>query len=366
MASSVLSAHQVTSSKKGYFDISGIFFPHSIKDQVIRATLVIDEAIREGVINSKTGIGARPLLIVGGGFAGVTAAIKASFHEIPTYLVEQNYVLNKFSNSRRLVYPNLYDWSLPHWNSPVFPWNKSRTINITWKEGSILSVAQAIQSQLLYAQQNYPLYSANLATCRIKSTGKSFNRLGNIFSSIFGEKGFPMLDAEFVSKDSQSSTVKFVNKGTITNPISKKFGMVLTCLGMGEQRISLPENYKGFDFWTFRPEKFRSSNLKVLIVGAGDGGLQDFILLSTKVNSVKTLYELVSKNISDSLRDKIESEVAIISDMLRQQSSAHGVTDRLKCKAYTDAQNEFIKLVDEVFIEDKKNKISICLLSTRQ
>lgn len=111
----VLRTYYVKRAEFVCYDISGFFSPISIRDQIIRASQVVERAIHHKLISPS-----RPLLVVGAGPAGLTAAIKAANKEIKTVLVDKGKVLERLTSSERYFSPVQYDWVATHWKEKNF------------------------------------------------------------------------------------------------------------------------------------------------------------------------------------------------------------------------------------------------------
>jgi hypothetical protein len=71
-----------------FFNLGGHLSPVSIRDQMVRAQALIDDAVAAGLISRKPW---RPLLVVGAGAAGAVAASwSAVRHHVPTMLIERD------------------------------------------------------------------------------------------------------------------------------------------------------------------------------------------------------------------------------------------------------------------------------------
>src|SRR5579871_2990726 len=96
------------------FDISGRLTPISIRDQMVRARMIVDHAYQAGLIGE-----GRPLVVAGAGAAGATAAMHAaSRYKIQTLLVEKEKIpfgVQAYC-STRWVDPVQYDWPCTHWH----------------------------------------------------------------------------------------------------------------------------------------------------------------------------------------------------------------------------------------------------------
>jgi len=103
------------------FTIAGPLVPVSIRDQMLRAKLAVDRCYEQGLIS-----GGRPLLVLGAGAGGATAAIRAAELGFPVTLIEAAHQAFGRQNrcATRWVDPTQYDWPADHWCLGVFPWNR--------------------------------------------------------------------------------------------------------------------------------------------------------------------------------------------------------------------------------------------------
>ena len=82
MPDPLLLAHEVAPF---FFELGGRLSPVSIRDQMVRAQLLVDRAVIAKLISPS-----RPLLVIGAGAAGVTATIQAvEVHKVPTILIDR-------------------------------------------------------------------------------------------------------------------------------------------------------------------------------------------------------------------------------------------------------------------------------------
>ena len=95
----------------GEYSIAGKYNPVSIKDQMVRATSIIDRAIFHGVLRP-----GQTLLVVGAGAAGASAGLRAADQGIETSIVERETApFTRQVGSDRHIDPTEYDWPAPHW-----------------------------------------------------------------------------------------------------------------------------------------------------------------------------------------------------------------------------------------------------------
>jgi hypothetical protein len=91
-----------------------------------------------------------------------------------------------------------------------------------------------------------------------------------------------------------------------------EYGMLLSCIGPGVERLSIGMSvYRGFSFWAPDPYSLYNMGIPkelepdVLIIGGGDGGLQDFLRTVTRMRSPADIY----KSLPLENRDVFEKEI---------------------------------------------------------
>jgi hypothetical protein len=101
----VLTAHQVYPY---FFQLGGRLSPISIRDQMVRAEAIVEQAFRANLIGGSTN---RPLLVVGAGAAGATAGITAARSGVPTLIVDHGFVPFRLQAAcaTRWIDPTQYD-----------------------------------------------------------------------------------------------------------------------------------------------------------------------------------------------------------------------------------------------------------------
>lgn len=93
-----------------------------------------------------------------------------------------------------------------------------------------------------------------------------------------------------------------------------EFGMVVLAIGFGEEKCYLDpaHPYRGFEFWANDP--FASLNLgcpeppDVMISGSGDGGLQDFLRITTHCRSAWEIWDSLATSADQILTDVRDAE----------------------------------------------------------
>lgn len=264
----ILDAHKVL---PGFYRISGGSTPISIRDQMVRGWLVTERLRQNGLINDKS-----PLLVIGAGAGGATAAIWAARNKIRTVLIEKSetsFDLQKRAPTRFLD-PNQYDWPTDHWTMNAFPWDDR-------------------------GQQPMPLsftadYSHRLAAAWESEFNASLSGFGG------GLDYFNMTTATSIDTIPDGPNLCVTFQGNRNGP--EAFGAVIWAAGAGREECRLFQDgddktpiYEGRPFWSRDP--FTEPNCgvedkeaRVLISGTGDGGLQDFLRIVTKCESAGELY----------------------------------------------------------------------------
>lgn len=275
MADPVLDAHRVL---PGLFVISTPVRPISIRDQMVRARLLVDRLVQHGALEP---VPARPLLVVGAGAGGVTAAIRAAERGWPTWLVDEApmaFGLQAASTTRWLD-PAQYDWPAEHWQQGYYPWDLP-PMPLTYPAAWSRDLALHWSLELAAARRRLPLLRVdfNLRVQRIvppASTGALHVQLGSAYV------GWPF-------------------------PLQPVAGIVWAA-GFGTEQCRIIRGgapvYEGRRFWSSDPLALPGCGLSpigstptvptVLIAGAGDGGLQDWLRAITKLRSARAIYELL-------------------------------------------------------------------------
>lgn len=225
--------------------------PISIRDQILRGVAIVKRLQETGEIGKSC-----PLLVVGAGAGGVSAAIQAATMGISTTLVEQNSA--GFTTQRlaatRVIDPTQYDWPLDHCHSARLPWSPSHTaLPLSFVAARADHLAIRWQLELRSAIRALPHLDAR------------FNTTVNTVTP----SGATLLDVK------------------LSSGAQIKVGAIVNAKGFGNEqcRIEYPPAilcYEGQPFWG--PDQFTALNPhkhRVLISGGGDGALQDYLRIVT-------------------------------------------------------------------------------------
>jgi hypothetical protein len=267
MADPILDGHRLLES---LYLLGSPLTPISIRDQMLRARWLIDRLI----LNKHLKAGGR-MLIVGAGAAGATAAIRAAQHSVYALLVEQSggaFSVQAGSNTR-WIDPAQYDWPAAHWAAQAYPWRPPRM-----PLGFRADYASAL------AQQWDTLLHRHIA---IQRPRLSFQRNLRV-AGLVPMPGVRQLKVLFIRRSGQQ--------------ISFDFDLVVWAVGFGQEKtsISTPSGgvLSGLRFWAtdkvVEPNCGLSSLPDVLILGSGDGALQDFLRVATALPSALEIYNKLS------------------------------------------------------------------------
>lgn len=296
---SFLLTHRITDY---LFDIGCRFSPISIRDQMIRGFLITDRLQRAGLINER-----KPLLIIGAGVAGATAALVASERNVPVTLVDRaGRPFLRQAGATRYISPSLYDWPAVHWGNLQFPLGSGVQLPLAWREGQAASIAASWIRELAEKEAK---------RVRDRSTNLSLSPLTIIMNC-------EVVEVERLRHSTPNPT------GTITvnfkdvSPDPKKprrkfdpaeFSVIVGCSGPGKEICKAPAgDYEGLAFWeadTLNHENYALTNQKAqtLLSGGGDGALQDLIRLVTNCDSPRNILQVLPAKARRSLASQIRA-----------------------------------------------------------
>src|SRR5271166_1483149 len=263
MSDPILDAHR---QAPFYYLISGPT-PISIRDQMLRGVTLVERLLEVQEISL-----ARPLLIIGGGAGGVSAAIESASQGVSTILVEGRpdaFTTQRHATSR-WIDPTQYDWPLDHYHHAALPWSRvHRPLPLSFGPTWAHVLASRWQNEL--------------------SIAKSY--FGSLLDLRFGRKVLvaPARIASPAGAFAESLAVTFDDGSTAV------VGAVIVAKGFGNEncQFEAPSGtlvYEGQPFWG--PDKFNGLThgaYKVLISGSGDGALQDYLRIVTRLPSAAAI-----------------------------------------------------------------------------
>lgn len=323
MPHQLLRAHEVM---EYVFNVAGVEYPVSIRDQINRGHWLVQQAYDLGFFGPTRERKYRRLLICGAGAAGVSAALHALDLGVETVLVERTsapFLLQRLCASR-WIDPAQYDWSAAwsavDWSYGDFPYPQSPPMRLAW---------QANRSNRI-AINWWQHWRAALANPQLTFRPRDWV-VGHPRPALRG-----------------NTTVGV--EVSFQNGKPEQFGMMLWCVGFGDERRYAPPNYTGFAFWqtdTFERQHWGIAkppdDLCAIVSGGGDGALQDIIRLCTGRKSAKDVFQAlegVGWRLPQEIRQNLFSEEDQAQRALlwcdRRSLDEHRVLTRLH-DAYVDA-----------------------------
>ncbi len=269
------------------FDVSGFFTPISIKDQLIRSCWLIEKSFNLGIISKNTN-----LLIVGAGPSGVAAAITARNKGLKNItIIERSKAVGSIlqTTSRNIDFVQ-YDWASEHWNKGVFPLDKTKNPIPFVLESDEPSKSIKIIEDSLLAADITPYFG-------IEVEKPTFNR------------GRVQINFKSIISNSNGGT-----------PKTTEFDMALSCVGFGSEIVQIKKSkFRGYKFWELNNHSEYAKNFEqnILISGGGDGSLQDFLLLATKKQTAKDIYNAL--RIPAALKKEIEKTIFEVEERLKRK-----------------------------------------------
>jgi FAD binding domain len=257
------------------FDMGGLWAIVSIRDQMLRAQELVRRLARAGALSST-----RPLLVIGAGAAGATAALEAARRGIGCRVIDS--AASPFGPQARChtrwVDPTQYDWPMPHWDAGQFPWPRSWSphlpvtrVPLPWQAAPAAHLALAWHARL-NAARAAGLISTDYGA---RFTGATLSPAG------------PRTPATLVEAETQTGTGPMTKHG---------YGAIIAATGMGHERVTAGA-YHSWQFWendTLEAANCglpRTTTPSVLISGAGDGALQDFVRVVTGQRSAAAIWD---------------------------------------------------------------------------
>jgi hypothetical protein len=309
-------------------DIGCRLSPVSIRDQMMRGYLAATRALNENKIGPD-----KPLLVVGAGAAGATAAIVAADNDVNTVLIDMApAAFNKqLYCHTRFVCPTTYDWPAEHWHEGRFPWLDEQALPLPYNAGEAARIAALWDAALKVAEEERrPLLKLRFNT----------------------EMSEPSRFSKVTAADLEASggLVDVIFKSTVAGvpPIpSQKFALIISCIGQGRDRRSVGR-YSGYSFWEDDPFSQEGWGLiggtepKIYISGGGDGALQDFLRILTNVDSISALFLRLPEPL------RLDAAASIRSTEDHSQRAYIWSTPALDCAVFAPLHKLYVKTVDDL------------------
>ena len=226
---------------------------------MVRAYVLVERLFEHGLLTP-----ASRLLVVGAGAGGVTAGLHAAHRGANVSIVEKESLpfFVQRDVSSRWICPTQYDWPMDHWERAIFPIDESE-LPLDWRAAPASSTATDWTNQLETAKRDFRPRLRILTSTECRNLNESDNAVV----------------AEF--KDSSTERTE-----------SFEFDIVLLCYGFAKETTTIA-SYTGPEFWRKGLPVWNGSESTVLIVGGGDGALQDFLLTTTGLKSARGIFQRI-------------------------------------------------------------------------
>lgn len=289
----ILAAHQIDPNH--IYQLGARLTPVAIRDQMVRACLLIDRALASSIIHGAD----RPLLIIGGGAAGVTAAIRAAAGGVHVALVEREPELfTRQAECDRWIDPVQYDWPAAHWadETTTITYENAAAARATGNDGRATVMPlewkanRANELSLEWAQRTRDVEddAGHLHILRSWECQKVFTydekERWKVSIQYAGVGEPPSRDLDFLRDNLDVSPARKYSA------LLRSYAMIILCIGVGENCTI--NDFRGHYFWEsdgLEAPKPDLVNGTVLIAGGGDGALQDFLRVTTPVPSARAL-----------------------------------------------------------------------------
>lgn len=347
---SLLTAHRIDPNH--VYQLGGQLAPVAIREHMVRGRLLVQSAIRHQIISppkydddsavsaDERASSRKDLLIIGGGIAGMVAALHAAFYGIHVTVIERDArpFLRQVQSSR-IIDPTQYDWPSPHWADGTTQLtfidalrSKRQTIlDLEWSGAEAKDLVKGWLDEWDRIRPDFPnlriLHSWEGVACEWPKSPHYHPHFGTWSMDLeyIGLENPQDADLEFLRTEPHrliEDSPKF--QATIDG-----YSMIIFAVGIGEQcsvektlrspvadaakpeddsgfrKITRsmmppaagseshlpdkPKDFVGFQFWDADPYEKPNVGLRdeiipnIVIAGSGDGALQDFIRITTCV-----------------------------------------------------------------------------------
>jgi len=276
MADPLIDSHEVS---PGVYTLGTPLTPISIRDQMVRGRWLVDRLLGSKILRP----GYR-VAVIGAGAGGATAAMRAADLGLRVQLIEQQGApfTVQAGASTRWIDPAQYDWPSDHWQMGRFPWGSGPRMPLGFGAG----FASRLATVWTVALARAVLRSRGLLTVSPMSTVTGLTPTARGF--VLSLKTTPMPGRPVAR-----------TRPRITRPVQA----VIWAVGHGMERHTLPNARGGVfssrPFWSADKLTATScgntttSTPNVLVIGAGDGALQDFIRAATGKISARDVIALL-------------------------------------------------------------------------
>gem|GEM_PF-4399199 len=286
----------------------------------MRAAFLVQRLVREDEL--------RPgfkVLVVGAGVAGVETAIGLCHHGINVIVIDQSkeaFALQKSSKTRWLD-PCQYDWPRFHFDTGTFP-IEGTAVFLKWKADYSINIAAKWQFTFNWARSKYEDQLDIIWRCT-------------------------RFDIESIEEDRFAIRLHPIG---VKEPKSTTVDAIIFATGSGYERHMLDDS-KSSGFKCMGPAFWGNDSLNALnlgktnpptalIMGGGDGALQDFLRITTGIKSAKDIYKALDlpKEVLHAAHD-IESQFHRSLIWMNNRDQDHPV--------YLARQNSYNSVIDAIW-----------------
>lgn len=316
-----LDAHE-TSGLGRIFATNWIARPFSIRDQLVRATLLVDRLIHRKFLGPDSG-----LIIIGCGFSGLAATACALQNGIEVALLESRknpYLPSQAICETRWVDPCLYDWPEPSWK--CLKWK-----GLPWiEEGLQAAFAKELCEQ---TRDKFQIVLDSLKSLRYNVVAESLPSFPEIARWGRRDAGY-----QWLRLTEGEQIMAYALKNFFPHLIGRSC-VLIDCRGFVSERTQLEGGYAGPRFWEndefekvdfIQPRQIR----KIMISGGGDGAVQDMLRLIFPEINARSLLEQFRSSFSDKI-EEVEKDLLGLSIQWRRNAAALGdatASNRIKIR----------------------------------
>lgn len=341
------------------FDLNCDFAGISITDQMRRGHGIIVEAFRKKIIGPD-----KPLLIIGAGVGGMMAAATAALHKVPTTVIEkEDRTFSVQANCpSRWVCPTQYSWPDSEWNRGTYPRDK-RFMPFIWRRGLAAVETDYIRKELenFFDRSGYVEVFLNIEFKAYSLIRDSRDKwwITPVLSAMPEDPKFPMIFSMALASTGFGPEKTVVESKKNTAPVHKYTGPMFWELDEYEKDNP--------------PLGISSAQPNVLISGSGDGALQDFLRIATRVDAARiarksadrragsagALYWLIFKDLPG-IERRIRRRVNNIERRYQQEIASpysrhpdREIRTLYKCCVHAAAHLEYLTLIKELCEEPR-------------
>lgn len=291
--------------------------PGSVRDSIWRAESLC-------ALIPKLPLGAR-VLVVGRGPSGMAAALTLLERGYEVLMCERPPVPGGLrACTTRTICPTTFDFPVDHWTVRAYPPNANSGAVLPWRFGLARDVSNALSGSF-------------------NARARAYQRAGKFDVHDPGD----LLDAQPSTSGYEVTIITAI--GGATTAVTEPVGAILVCTGPGQEKGPGIGRFASYGFFDNKDplilEPANHPNEKVLIIGAGDGGLGDFVRLKTNYVDV---FDLLSDIPLPA--EKLDELREIHRSLWAQLSDTSATVDRHI--VLTGVQEQLVGLVDALWNDD--------------